>query len=179
MPLRAQWARAFTKEYRNYGHTTTSPCESLHASVKSLLRNASQNLQQLFHALKLQRDHLHANFEERISKEGRRIRDEFRHILLSDVTELVSWKALSLVHEQYCKAKGSKLRPNDYPIGTCSGAFHRQLGLPCRHTIFEDYLRIEGVGNDREVITLRPLEITWFDNQWVIRTDLVGILDLK
>ncbi|KAH6986791.1 hypothetical protein EDB80DRAFT_898602 [Ilyonectria destructans] len=172
MPLRAQWARAYTKRYRNYGHTTTSPYKSLHASTKSFLRNTSQTLYQLFHALKLQKEILDEKFEEEINHEARRIRDEYRHPLLINVTEKVSWKGLGLMHKQYLIAKASRMHPIDRPIGVCSSAFNAQYGLPYKHTIHNNYLKVEGVRRDKEVITLRALKISWFNNQWIIRTNL-------
>ncbi|KAL6405416.1 hypothetical protein AUP68_11170 [Ilyonectria robusta] len=87
MPLCTQWARAYTKRYHNYRHTTTSPCESIHASTKSFLRNTSQTLHQLFHALKLQKEILDEKFEEEINYEARRICDEYRYPLHINVTE--------------------------------------------------------------------------------------------
>lgn len=86
--------------------------------------------------------------------------------------EKVSWKGLNLVHQQYKLAKGSLLCPDELPIGQCSGAFQEQYGLPCKHIIHDEYLRAET--SEVKVITLRPLEISLFDNQWIIRKDLVS-----
>ncbi|XP_044714495.1 uncharacterized protein HRG_11940 [Hirsutella rhossiliensis] len=78
MPVRTQWARAWVCRYRNWGHTTTSPCEPLHSSSRTFLRNGQSNLLELYHALQLQASTSREHHDRTVERESRRTRDPFR-----------------------------------------------------------------------------------------------------
>ncbi|KJZ68569.1 hypothetical protein HIM_12038 [Hirsutella minnesotensis 3608] len=109
MPMRRQWAGPWTRLYRNFGHTTTSPCESLHAITRTFLPNSQANLLGLYEALCLQRRASSDHHESAVTRESRRTLEAFRGPLYAAAVEKVSHKGLELVAGQARAAAGALL----------------------------------------------------------------------
>ncbi|KAM4067067.1 MULE transposase [Hirsutella rhossiliensis] len=171
MPVRTQWARAWVCRYRNWGHTTTSPCESLHSSSRTFLRNGQSNLLELYHALQLQASTSREHHDRTVERESRRTRDLFRLPLYEEAVEKASYPSLELVQKQALAASAGLLKPQERPLGECGNSFTAQYGLPCKH-IIASYLQVQGEGTSRKVIATRPLPLNLWDNHWLLRQDL-------
>ena len=51
-------------------------------------------------------------------------------------------------------SKESLLHPDDHPLERCSVVFIGNLGLLCKHMIYQDYLSVDKGSGIREVYTL-------------------------
>jgi hypothetical protein len=91
IPVRAQWARPWTKTVRNYGHTTTSPNEAQHSSTKTFIRSPNSSLFELIKALFKQRQTARNAIKERTHHEASRNRNSFRNTLYADVVDHLTW----------------------------------------------------------------------------------------
>ncbi|KJZ76337.1 hypothetical protein HIM_04419 [Hirsutella minnesotensis 3608] len=171
LPVRKQWARAWTRWYRNWGHTTTSPCESLHASSRSFIRNSQSNLLAVYHALRLQRTTVQEHHDRAVEREAIRTRDPFRLPLYNKVSEKASYRSLELVQKQARAATASLLYPEERALPECTNSFTSQYGLPCKH-IIASFLAVEGDGPNRRVTTKEALPLAFWDNHWLLRDDL-------
>ncbi|KJZ67914.1 hypothetical protein HIM_12697 [Hirsutella minnesotensis 3608] len=170
-PVRQQWARAWVRWYRNWGHTTTSPCESLHSSSRSFIRNGQSNLLALYEALCQQRATSRDHHDRTVEREAIRTFDPFRLPLYNAVMDRVSYKSLELVQKQARAANSALL--NDKPLEECTNSFTSQYGLPCKHIISE-YLQIEGEGSARRVTAAAALPLSLWDQHWLLRQDIAN-----
>ena len=144
MPLRAQWARRFIRQYRNFGIRVTSGTEASNNNVKSYLLNGMSHLYRLVEAIEgmledQERDFLHACAQDEVLT-GRQYCGQGSEYL-GELPSVVSHKCLALITREYrnaMKAMPSKTHPWPEPIGSCNKdcTVSTELGIPCRHLIY-------------------------------------------
>jgi hypothetical protein len=173
LPVRAQWAKAYTKDYRNYGHTTTSPIEAQHRSGKSFLPDSTATLPTLVNSLERQQESAIRRYRDQCARETVRHMNTYRSTLFSEVLGRVSFKSLKLVQKQYNMAYSARLNdPGPQGWSDCSGSFSRQYGLPCKHMILL-FLRLEVDGSNKRIINvMQPLPLSYWDPYWYLPNDL-------
>jgi hypothetical protein len=143
MPVRAQWARCFTRKYPNYGIRVTSGTEASNNNIKSYLLNGMSHLYKLVEAMQ---DMLHdqeRDFKDACGQdEVLRDRDflNSNSSWLGELQSLASSKCLKLIKTQYRearKAMPSAKNPNPRPLNPCTEecSVSTEFGIPCCHTI--------------------------------------------
>ena len=94
-------------------------------------------------------------------------------VLKKNLMTRITYRALDLIHEQYVMASSARLGTQE--IGECTGAFTAQLGLPCKHTIY-NMLRVEtSASENRKVATIRSLELRDVCKYWRLPNPLEDI----
>lgn len=80
-----------------------------------------------------------SRFEETVAKQKSYLRNDFKgpsKAWLGDTNRCVSYRAINLVNSQWLMVMASK-RDMHRQLKPCTGAFRKQLGLPCAHEIDE------------------------------------------
>ncbi|KJZ69108.1 hypothetical protein HIM_11498 [Hirsutella minnesotensis 3608] len=126
LPVSAQWAYYSIKKYRNFGVRMTSGTEASNNNVKSYLLNGTSHLYGLVEAI-----------EAMLVDQERDFIDNY----LGELRIVMSQPGLNLLAKEHRHAlrsipSSSCLWPE--PIGNCTDecTVSWQLGIPCRHTIY-------------------------------------------
>ena len=146
MPVRAQWALFIGQRLRNFGFKSSQRDESLHAELKRLLRRRRVNLEELHQKIR----EMVARQQERYTvKLDIELRTTWPRILaehaLAPLAYRISRKALKLLMGQYDMVlaawKAAATNKPNWEVGIrssdCTNAFEAQMGLPCKHVMFE------------------------------------------
>ncbi|OAQ62573.1 transposase [Purpureocillium lilacinum] len=144
MPIRAQWAQCFIKNYRNFGIRVTSGTEASNNNVKSYLLNGMSHLYSLVEAIEAmlkdqERDFIDVCSQDEVltshtySGPGSEYLGELRTVMSELGLELVTKE-----HRRALRSIPSRSRPWPEPIGDCDEncSVSWQLGIPCCHTIY-------------------------------------------
>ena len=111
-------------------------------------------------------------YQAKASQKTRKHRQaERNNPLLEELALKISYKALDLVGKQFRLAKAARLGLS--PLGSCSEAFTKQFGLPCKHKIYT-ILRTEGIGVDVKVTPTRALQLAEIHPFWYLERSLVS-----
>ncbi|KAI8406405.1 hypothetical protein FOFC_13875 [Fusarium oxysporum] len=125
MPIRAQWARCFIQNYRNFGIRVTSGTEASNNNIKGYLLNGMSNLYRLVEAMQdmikdQSQDFIDGCASDEVLTAPEYLRPSAEY--LGELRTLVSSKCLALITAQYRLAK--KAMPtakNPFPaaLGDC------------------------------------------------------------
>jgi hypothetical protein len=142
MPIRAQWARCFIQNYRNFGIRVTSGTEASNNNIKGYLLNGMSNLYRLVEAMQdmikdQSQDFIDGCASDEVLTAPEYLRPSAEY--LGELRTLVSSKCLALITAQYRLAK--KAMPtakNPFPaaLGDCVCSVPVELGIPCYHSIY-------------------------------------------
>ncbi|KPM44427.1 hypothetical protein AK830_g2121 [Neonectria ditissima] len=166
-----QWARAYTRFYRNYGQQTTTPSDIQHFNNRTFRKHHRLTLVELFTAVKVHCKACYDTYEAQCVVESTRSEAVFREALFPLVVRRVSWKSLHLVHKEYHIARASLMDLQNRSLTPCTNSFSARYGLPCSHVILR-HLSCQGEGEQRQVMVANPLELASWDNNWLLRRDL-------
>jgi MULE transposase domain len=144
MPVRAQWARCFIRQYRNFGTRVTSGTEASNNNIKSYLLNGMSHLYRLIEAMQdmmsdQERDFIQACAADEVltSRDYTGSQSEY----LGELRTLLSSKGLGLIKRQYRLARASMPTASNAfppPLGLCDDSclVSFELGIPCCHKVY-------------------------------------------
>ena len=143
MPVRAQWARCFTRKYRNFGIRVTSGTEASNNNIKSYLLNGMSHLYRLVEAMQDMIRDQERDFKDACAQDEVLTAHEYlgpSGDYLGELRTVVSSKGLRLIHRQYRiarKAMPTGKDPFPEPLPDCSDdcSVSIELGIPCCHKV--------------------------------------------
>ena len=169
--VKDQWATHSTRSFRNFGITSTSRTEGLHAQLKRFLSNRLASLSKLGAAIVLFIDKQHSRYSTSLAKQDTKFCPKHRNTpVMRLVLFEIGWKAKEMVWQQYVAARDHYEQGECLPT-TCSGRFWKQWGLPCRHTIYDRLEKAEECENGIEMIEF-ALKKEDFDTHWYLRREV-------
>ena len=146
MPVAKEWARCYTKQYRNWGNISTSRLEGAHSQLKKFLVNRLASLKTLGEAIGTKTKQQVQAYREKLHKEATYENTRFREHPLTEAIHMnVTRKAMEMTWDQLVAAEKA-YKDGQTELPGCTGAFQRQWGLPCRHIIFTRFLTMKSLG---------------------------------
>ncbi|OWT43409.1 transposase [Pochonia chlamydosporia 170] len=144
LPVSAQWARCFTRRYRNFGIRVTSGTEASNNNVKSYLLNGMSHLYRLVEAME---DMIHDQeraFTDACGQDDILTAPQYLGSsadYLGELRTTTSSKGLRLINKQYrlaCKFLPTGKNPFPDSIGPCDDdcTVSIELGIPCYHKVY-------------------------------------------
>ncbi|KAI9764390.1 MAG: hypothetical protein M1839_005955 [Geoglossum umbratile] len=114
-----------------------------------------------------------SKFEETVAKQKTSLRNKFKNKLwLGDTNCQVAYKAINLVNTQWLMLLASK-QDRRKQLKPCTGAFRKQLGLPCVHELEQ---MLEGDGNAK-LVRSQFNKFWWLDQSLNEEEPLLRIQD--
>ena len=116
-----QFLHCFTKEYRNYGTSSSQASEVSHSSIKRLFDNNLSDLHTLLQRLKSLVEQK-VEWKQEYAKEVAVRRHADRNCPIKrDLATRITYRALDLLQAQFRLASSARLGQSN--IGICTGAF--------------------------------------------------------
>ena len=135
-PVRHQWARAWTSQYRHYDTTSTSPIEGMHKVLKDYLVTSAGNLLRVVERIDHMVENQYHKYRNDIASARNTIKHEHRlekmPFLPVDIHQTITPPAIEHVRKQNELRKKHQRECRSPP---CTGSFERINGLPCYHTL--------------------------------------------
>jgi hypothetical protein len=135
-PVRHQWARPWTSQYRHYNTTSTSPLEGMHKVLKDYLMTSKGDLLRVVERIEHMVLNQYNKYKNQLASARNRIKFEHRlekmPFLPPDIHNTITPPAIEHVRKQ------QELRrkyQREHRFQPCTGSFERINGLPCYHTI--------------------------------------------
>ena len=155
LPEKEKFIKAWTSQYRHFNHVVTSRAEGAHARVKSYIEVSTGNLLTTYEKILQAHKAEYMALNTAMSQDKLRREHKMNRKLYDELRGKVSSFALYRILEQeeqvrYSKAEGGR------PLGSCTGAFEKIMGLPCKHTIAA-YLLVN-----------KNIPISDIDHQWYL-----------
>src|SRR5947209_1843136 len=156
LPEKHRFVRAWTNKHRHLDHIVTSRGESAHYRIKGYINTSTGTLLTVFDSLEEAHENEFKEITTSIMQEKQRIEHKLSHKLFDNTRNRISNWALYHALDQHRKVIYAQIEGAE-PLGPCSGAFEKTLGIPCRHTIAA------------RLLLNQPLAMDDFIKQWVLQ----------
>ncbi|CAH0034641.1 unnamed protein product [Clonostachys rhizophaga] len=174
LPFREQWARAYTKEYRNFAVDNPTPKGGFQSKARSYFQTAVPNLLTLAKEASDQREQISDEYAMKASMESSRHQTKMLIEFFRDIMSYVSEKGREMAYEQYCLARASLIDPIGEPLKPCTRSLMTQHGIPCAHTM-SSMLQVDRTKSPPVVTAREPLSLELFDAFWRGGKEIVSI----
>ncbi|VUC33706.1 unnamed protein product [Clonostachys rosea] len=165
-PFREQWARAFTKKYRNFGVDNPTPKGGFQSKARSNFLSAAPNILALAREASEQCDHITSESSDRGEMDGNRHTVKIWDIdFLRDIHGIMSQKAIDMAYAEYLLAHDSLIDPTGKPLKPCTESLTPQYGIPCAHAM-KPMLQVGGTSGAPVVTAPKRLPLELFDSFW-------------
>ena len=165
LPRGRQFLECFVKHYRNFGIRSSQGSEAQHFSCKVFFDNNLADLHTLLSRLQAMVNQKSIEWKQEYAREAAIRRHNDRNCpIRREIATRVTYRALDFIHSQFVMASSARLGTHD--IGTCTGAFTSQYGLPCKHMLYE-LLRVDSSDTGvRVIVATRPLGLADVCKYW-------------